>query len=578
MTRRHFGMACSLWLLAAMLLSGSAEGTTEISGRVMSATSPPAPLARVFVTLAGKSLQPSRTVITDGEGRFVFANLSTGSFTVTASRPAFITTAFGAKRPGRPGTPITLTAGQRITNVTIALARGAVVTGIVRGIDGAPASGAEVTATASETASPLVAMTDDRGVYRIYGLVPGKYVVSAKVSGSPMTTLRQTSDEQMDALLARLQRRGVASSGATAPAPGNTSGPSSSAATRVATYGYAPIYFPGTADADEATTLTLVADEERTGIDIGIRLVRSVWVEGRVALATGTLPSDTQVVLTRQGLRAGGQPNSLASPAMLRQPDPTGAFRFPGVLPGKYKVMARASGVWALTDIAVADDDVSGLDLQLQPALRLTGRVTFDARTQTPPANLSAVRLRVTDLNNPTFVVNGAARPDGTFEVSGILPGTHAVGAPGVDGGWWLRSVAIGGRDVLDFPLEITSADVSGAVVTFTDRHTELAGSLQSAPNVPAPEYFVVVFPADRAFWRPGARRIQVTRPSTDGRFVFRDLPGGDYLIAALTDREASDLADVLFIQQLVPLAASVRIVDGEQTTRDLQVVRSSRS
>src|SRR6185436_18844445 len=119
---------------------------------------------------------------------------------------------------------------------------------------------------------------------------------------------------------------------------------------------------------------------------------------------------------------------------------------------------------------------------------------------------------------------------------SGVVPGTYSMTtAFGLDG-WSLSSVVAGGRDILDVPLEIGAmGDVSGVVVTFTDRLAEVSGTLQSAANVPAPDYFVVVFPSDRTLWRPGARRVQFSRPSTDGRFQIRDLPPGDYLVAALT-------------------------------------------
>jgi hypothetical protein len=106
------------------------------------------------------------------------------------------------------------------------------------------------------------------------------------------------------------------------------------------------------------------------------------------------------------------------------------------------------------------------------------------------------------------------------------------------------------------------------------DRPRCANGTLQSAANVPAPDYFVVVFSSDRALWRPASRRVQFTRPSTDGHFTLRDLPAGDYLIAALTDLEPADLIDVSFMERLIPAALPVHLNDGEKKRQDLRLVR----
>ena len=174
---------------------------------------------------------------------------------------------------------------------------------------------------------------------------------------------------------------------------------------------------------------------------------------------------------------------------------------------------------------------MAGLTLELQPGLKRDRPLVFDAHVLTPP---ETVQLRLAEQSGAsTFVPGGASRRDGSFEIDGVPAGTYGMTSPLAETGWWLRSVVVGGRDILDFPLELGPAgDVNGVVATFTDVHTELSGSLQSAANIPASDYFVVVFSADRTFWRPASRRIRFTRPGTDGRFALRDLPAGDYLIA----------------------------------------------
>ncbi len=248
---------------------------------------------------------------------------------------------------------------------------------------------------------------------------------------------------------------------------------------------------------------------------------------------------------------------------------PTGAVSTSGSQPVTQDVF------WALADVTIEGDDISGVTLALQPGLKFSGRIVIDAREQR--ADPAAVRLRLADVTGVSRFVPtlGVARSDGTFEMTGVLPGVYTAMSASTNTNLWLRSVVVDGRDILDFPLEVGPAgDVGGAVATFTDRHTELSGSLQTATSAPAPDYFIVVFSSDRAYWRPAARRVQFTRPSTDGRFVFRDLPAGDYRLAALTDLEATDLFDTTFLEGLLPGGVPVHLDEGEKKTQDVRIVR----
>jgi hypothetical protein len=229
----------------------------------------------------------------------------------------------------------------------------------------------------------------------------------------------------------------------------------------------------------------------------------------------------------------------------------------------------------------------------LGPALSLSGRIEFDATTLTPPEKLAGVRVSLTRAGAATpTVVNGiglglppppaaAAQPDGSFTMTGILPGTYGL-ASGVPGGgtattgWWLRSAIVNGRDVLDHPLEVggTTSNMSGAVLTFTDRRNELTGTLTTATGAPASEFIVVVYAADESYWRPGARRLRSTRPASDGAFTVVGLPAGDYLIAALTDIDPDAWQHPDFLRQLVSASVKVAIRDGEVTRQDLRISR----
>jgi hypothetical protein len=165
-------------------------------------------------------------------------------------------------------------------------------------------------------------------------------------------------------------------------------------------------------------------------------------------------------------------------------------------------------------------------------------------------------------------------RPDGTFDLAGIGPGQYQLSAtvPSDGGqGWWLRSAVIGERDVLDSALESVPGTDRHALLTLTDRRGELSGTLQTPAGLPAPDYFVIVFPADPLL-RPSARRALSTRPATDGHFSFRDLPAGDYLLVAMTDVEPNEWQRAEFLAQIAPAGVKLALGHGEMRVQDLRI------
>jgi hypothetical protein len=175
-------------------------------------------------------------------------------------------------------------------------------------------------------------------------------------------------------------------------------------------------------------------------------------------------------------------------------------------------------------------------------------------------------------------------RADGSFEVGGLTSGTYTVNctAPARSGqSWILRSALIAGRDVLDAGLDVSlGADMSGAVLTLTDRRSELTGSLTTSAGLPAPDYFVIVLPVDPALWTisstTNSRRVRSTRPASDGRFSFIDLPAGEYLLVALTDVEPNEWQKPSFLADIAPAGVKVSIGHGEKKAQDLRIKSGS--
>jgi uncharacterized protein (DUF2141 family) len=109
-------------------------------------------------------------------------------------------------------------------------------------------------------------------------------------------------------------------------------------------------------------------------------------------------------------------------------------------------------------------------------------------------------------------------------------------------------------------------------VVTFTARAGEVSGRLQESTGAATSDFTIVIFPSEQRFWMPGARRIQATRPSTDGRFSFRSLPAGDYRLVAVTDIETGQWFDPAFLRPLLGASIGLTLAEGEQKVQDLRI------
>jgi len=146
------------------------------------------PLRRASVSVSG-DMRLNRTTVTDDAGRFVFGGLPAGRFTITASKGGYPPMSYGASRPYRTGSGVLLKEGQQVSNIVLTLPKGAVMTGTVFDDRGQPMPAVPVmawevitslsgerTLTAAANAGNGVT-TDDRGVYRVYGLPPGEYTM-----------------------------------------------------------------------------------------------------------------------------------------------------------------------------------------------------------------------------------------------------------------------------------------------------------------------------------------------------------------------------------------------------------------
>jgi hypothetical protein len=172
-------------------------------------------------------------------------------------------------------------------------------------------------------------------------------------------------------------------------------------------------------------------------------------------------------------------------------------------------------------------------------------------------------------MNPPAGVINA----DGSFSIAEVPAGKYRLAAAS-NPAWSLRSAVVNGRDLLDAPLEITSLQsLAGMTVTFTDRPTEITGTLFDALNRPTPEYSIVVFTSDRNLWGTAPRRMSgAVKLGSDGTFRVTGLPPGEYYLSAVTEATPSQLNDPVFLDQLVQVAVRITLAEGEKKQQDLKL------
>jgi len=550
-------------------------GTAQLSGSVVNeVTAQPVRRASVAISTSEGNLR--LTSVTDDGGRYSFRDLPDGRYYISVSKAGFVTTNYGATKPQRPGTTFAIQTGEK-KSLPLKIAPGAVITGTVRNRDGDPIAEARVSVlrpmpsyltgekTLGSIAGGFGESTDERGEFRIFGLPAGEYYVVATlgIGSRNAIELRETTSAEIDWATRQLQTPG----GPAAPAAGRA-------------VDYAPVFYPGVPNQAAAGVITLKTGEERRGVDVLLDLTPTAKISGTITNPAGDLPPNLQVNIIQHDAIPGIPFSGFGT----ARADASGRFSSAGLSPGDYTVTVRAapargggagsaSALFALSTVTVNGVDLD-TDVMLRPGVTVTGRLVFDAHTLKPPTDLSRTRVNLTAERSrtPTLGVPAAmADAQGNFRFVGVTPGRYRIDAT-VAGGWTLRTAIYDGRDVLFEPVDVQGVDLQGIEVTLTDLQTELSGDLLDANGKPAPDYFVIVFPVDRKQWVPQSRRIQSVRPATDGRFSFKNLGAGDFLIGAVTDVEQFEWYDPAFLSRLVEASTKVTLVEGEKKVQSLRI------
>lgn len=518
-------------------------GTARIRGHVFAADSG-APLRRARIRLNSQELREGRLTLTDAQGTYEFKDLPAGRYTVNADKGGYVGLAYGQTRPLEPGKPLEILDGQTVEKIDFALPRGGVITGHVVDEYGEPVADVQVAPMQMRYAqgrrrmmpTGRVSSTNDIGEFRLFGLSPGQYYISATLRNM---SFGADSDERV---------------------------------------GYAPTYYPGTANPAEAQRVRLDLAQSLSDVNIALVTTRTAKLSGTVVDSQGRVVGGGFVMALPRG-----NTTMFFGPAGNGPIRPDGSFVLNSVAPGEYRLRANiGSGQFddtqefATADVTVTGEDISGIRLMTSRPVTVSGRVVVQdpasAQLLKLPIRLFSMPVNPDDQMFGGSGSGGNVKEDFTFELR-LPPGKFRIGSGNPTPNWTIRAVRQNGIDVTDGGIEINAGgDTGGIEVEFTNHVSEVSGVVATSRGEAARDYTVVIFSQDRELWNGNTRYRSVARPDQDGRFKARALPAGRYYAVALDAVDMSETNDPEFLERIYTKATTFTLNEGETKVIELKI------
>ena len=510
--------------------------SATIKGRVVDAATK-APLADARVRLTGPTQRGP--ILTDSAGAFGFNGLPAGTYSFLVERNGYLSTSWpdSSRWIRRREDAIRLAATDNVENLTLAIERGGVVAGKVMTATGEPISGAQVSLLGLWPPTfNRIGTTNDLGDYRVPDLPAGRYVLRAQLRAEAGT-------------------------------PGDTP-----------LRGPLPTYYPGTLQRGEAQEFVVGRNGEVT--------------EASLRLVSGTLSLLDVTVTHTDGQPVGSamvRVSSMAEPTMpISRSLRNGVVRVE-LPPGEYTLEAQAPSGLKTGVNQIAYDLIGMARVHLTAGARETatvvvgrnatasGRILFEGDGSPPPAKADGRVPMVGSEGQTCRYGFPTVAPDWSFRIEGLAGTCRAAAPPPLTARWFVKSVMMDGREVLDEKVWFEPGrHYEDVRIVMTDRRSQARVRVSEANGTPTGEYAAVVFPVQPDRWRSPERYIRAAAPlppsflgtpdpsgtgGEPGRSLrFIGLPSGDYYLIAVDDIEYHATRNPAILEKLARNATRVTI------------------
>ncbi len=476
-------------------------------------------LRRIDVSPGVTNIQVTNTVTTDAAGQFAMTEIAPGKYRLSAERTGFIVTQYGAPGPGKAGTLLTLDAGQKSNGLTIRLTPQGVIVGRVLDEEGEPVSGANVQVSRQQYMQgrkQIVrangASTNDLGEYRVFGLSPGRYFVSADARRNPM--LPQSDEE------------------------------------------YVTTYFPRTTDATAAAPVDVGPGAQLRNIDIAVAKMRTVTVRGRVVSEVRPPAGGENPLRTNLNVALSARNSTGVGPGMSHGTSvtPQGTFEFRSVTAGPYFLVAAVNApgktITARTAIQVGAANIDGILLTIHGGVPVSGRVRVEGETTQSVAQVR-LTLQPAELGGIVFGPFPAqkVKEDGSFQLDDVGADRYTVMVNGLPEGFYVKSVRSANLDVMADGLEIAGVSPAPLDVLLSPNAGQVSGTvLDSKAQKPAAAVTVVLVPQEKER-RDRESFYQTVTSDSSGQFTFKSVVPGEYRVYAWEETEYGAWMDPDFMK-----------------------------